>query len=99
MKPTGNAREETLHDLAAVADRLPLRELELLAVLARVITWCARWLLVGALVATLAGPLPPLLPRRYGPASFQQYRARCAASISPAAWPVRCPRGWQIGGK
>lgn len=99
MKPTGNTREDVLRDLAAVADRLPMRELELLAVLARVITWCARWLLAGVLVVSLAGPLPPLLPRRYGPATYQQYRARCAASISPAAWPAQCPPGWQIGGK
>lgn len=99
MKPADNQRDDALHDLAAVADRLPLRELELLAVLARVIAWAARWLLAGVLVVSLAGPLPPLLPRRPGPATFQQYRARCAATISPAAWPAQCPPGWKIGGK
>jgi hypothetical protein len=99
MKPLDTPREKTLHDLAAVVDKLPIRELELLAVLARVLAWCVRWLLAGVLIVSLAGPLPPLLPRRSGPASFAQYRARCAATISPAAWPSRCPAGWQIGGK
>lgn len=99
MMPPDIAREETLRDLAAVTARLPRRELELLAVLARALAWVARWLLVGALAVTLAGPRPPLLPRRYGPATHTQYRARCAATISPAAWPVRCPRGWKIGGE
>lgn len=58
----------------------------------------ARWL-AGVLIVSLAGPLPPLLPQRPGPASLAQYRARCAATISPAAWPSRCPAGWQMGGK
>lgn len=52
-----------------------------------------RSLLVVIVLISLAGPLPPLLPKRPGPATYAQYRARCSATISPSAW-TRCPRGW-----
>jgi len=44
------------------------------------------------LAIVMLGPLPPLLPSRTGPATRTQYRARCSAVISPAAWPGRCPQ-------
>lgn len=52
-----------------------------------------RSLLVVIVLISLAGPLPPLLPKRPGPATYAQYRARCSATISPSAWPVVCLRG------